>query len=103
MAAAQTGAISSCQGLATSHKSGVCPKGLAERSFLGARCLPQSGRQQWHTASGQQRRIRAAVSTAPDAQVQMVESAGELPLLLRTMKGEKTERPPVWMMRQAGR
>jgi uroporphyrinogen decarboxylase len=33
----------------------------------------------------------------------MVESAGELPLLLRTMKGEKTERPPVWMMRQAGR
>src|ERR1700760_4490550 len=24
-------------------------------------------------------------------------------LLLKTLRGEKTERPPVWMMRQAGR
>ena len=50
----------------------------------------QTRRQAWGTQHG----VVMTVQT---------QNREEEPLLLRALNGEKVERPPVWMMRQAGR
>ena len=56
--------------------------------------------------SGKPSRSKTIVESTVDEAVSTdskADGASKDPLLIRAAKGEKTERTPVWMMRQAGR